>query len=303
MGRGAEWVFLCLYCYGMREAVVILLRGVGQVLFRRSALSGLLMLAGIAAGSWRIALLALCGNAAGNLTARLCRYPVQEIRDGLYGFNGTLVGIAVGIFFRWGWETALLLVAASALATLSVRLFARCRLQGFTAPFILAVWMLSGVVALWMPELRVAAEVALPEAAPRWFRAFSLGVGQTMLQGTTVVAGVLFLAGMAVDDLRSAAYAAWGALLPLAVAFVTTDYAAFNAGLYGYNGVLCAAALAGPAGRDFARATVAVLLSVGLQWLGMRWGILTLTAPFVLSVWMVTGVRKLATRKRCVLKS
>jgi urea transporter len=214
-----------------------------------------------------------------------------------------LVGIAVGIFFRWGWETALLLVAASALATLSVRLFARCRLQGFTAPFILAVWMLSGVVALWMPELRVAAEVALLEAAPRWFRAFSLGVGQTMLQGTTVVAGVLFLAGMAVDDLRSAAYAAWGALLPLAVAFVTTDYAAFNAGLYGYNGVLCAAALAGPAGRDFARATVAVLLSVGLQWLGMRWGILTLTAPFVLSVWMVTGVRKLATRKRCVLKS
>ena len=166
LGRGAEWVFLCLYCYGMREAVVILLRGVGQVLFRRSALSGLLMLAGIAAGSWRIALLALCGNAAGNLTARLCRYPVQEIHDGLYGFNGTLVGIAVGIFFRWGWETALLLVAASALATLSVRLFARCRLQGFTAPFILAVWMLSGVVALWMPELRVAAVVFI--SRPIW---------------------------------------------------------------------------------------------------------------------------------------
>ena len=62
MGRGAEWVFLCLYCYGMREAVVILLRGVGQVLFRRSALSGLLMLAGIAAGSWRIALLARAGD-------------------------------------------------------------------------------------------------------------------------------------------------------------------------------------------------------------------------------------------------
>ena len=82
----------------MREGLFIIGRGVGQVMFQNNAVSGLLMLVGIACNSWLLALFALLGNFVGTLTAFFSGYSKEDIEDGLYGFNGTLVGIAVGIF-------------------------------------------------------------------------------------------------------------------------------------------------------------------------------------------------------------
>lgn len=126
------------------QVVKIIFRGVGQVMFQNNALSGLLMLAGIAVGDWRAALLALAGNIVGNATALLCRYSQQDIRDGLYGFNGTLVGIAAGVFFSFGWSSMLLLVAGSMISTWLAHLFQLIRKPGYTAPFIVATWLLLG---------------------------------------------------------------------------------------------------------------------------------------------------------------
>jgi urea transporter len=69
------------------------------------------------------------------------------------------------------------------------------------------------------------------------------------------------------------------------------DDTVLNAGLMGYNGVLCAIALGDKTWKGGAWATVAVLLSVLLQIGGMKWGITTLTAPFVVAVWIVAGCR------------
>lgn len=84
----------------MKEGLFIIARGIGQVMFQNNALSGLLMLAGIACNSWILALLALAGNIVSTLTACLCKYSREDIRNGLYGFNGTLVGIAIGVFME-----------------------------------------------------------------------------------------------------------------------------------------------------------------------------------------------------------
>ena len=40
-------------------------------------------------------------------------------------------------------------------------------------------------------------------------------------------------------------------------------------------------------------AACSVLLSIVLQIVGMNWGIITLTAPFVLSVWLTMGIKNL----------
>ena len=72
----------------LRNLWIVPMRGIGQVLFQENALSGVLMLLGIAVGSPTAALLALAGNAVGTLTARLLRYSVADINRGLYGFNG-----------------------------------------------------------------------------------------------------------------------------------------------------------------------------------------------------------------------
>ena len=272
--------------FTLRNLWIVPMRGVGQVLFQENALSGALMLLGIAVGSPTAALLALAGNVLGNLAARVFRYPVADIERGLYGFNGTLVGIAVGVFFPLGWQAALLLVAGSVASSPIARIFARCRIPGFTAPFILSTWLLLGIAALLWPALRTSGGTAAIETAPEWLQALSLHFGQVMFEGRSLLTGALFLAGIAVNERRGALYALWGALLPLGMAFFADDYAAFNAGLY-------AIALAGPSAWDFARATCAVLLSIALQWSGMQAGIVTLTAPFVMAVWVVMAADRI----------
>lgn len=81
------------------------------------------MLVGILCGSWQMALLAVAGNLVGNLTACLCKYSREDIRNGLYGFNGTLVGIAIGVFMPINLLSIALLIAGSALSTWIARLF------------------------------------------------------------------------------------------------------------------------------------------------------------------------------------
>ena len=45
-------------------------------------------------------ILALGGNIISTLTAYFSGYGRDDIKNGLYGFNGTLVGIAVGVFME-----------------------------------------------------------------------------------------------------------------------------------------------------------------------------------------------------------
>ena len=82
------------------------------------------------------------------------------------------------------------------------------------------------------------------------------------------------------------------ALLPIPVALLAgVESAVLNAGLMGYNGVLCAIALGDKTWSGGVYAVFSVLLSVFLQLLGMDVGITTLTAPFVFSVWITVGIR------------
>ena len=115
----------------MQEGFLIVGRGLGQVMFQNNAVSGLLMLVGIACNSWLLALLALLGNFVGTVTAFFSGYSKEDIEDGLYGFNGTLVGIAVGVFMEPGVASLLLLVAGSMLSTWIARFhgsFHPCRM-------------------------------------------------------------------------------------------------------------------------------------------------------------------------------
>lgn len=277
----------------MREGLFIIGRGVGQVMFQNNAVSGLLMLVGIACNSWLLALFALSGNFVGTLTAFFSGYSKEDIEDGLYGFNGTLVGIAVGIFMETGIASLLLLVAGSVLSTWIARVFGYQELlPGFTAPFILTVWLLLALCRWWFPSLLLPS-VMSEETTPDLFQAFSLNIGQVMFQGGTVLSGLFFLAGILLNSRIHALYTVWGALLPLGMVWmVGSDYAAFNAGLFGYNAVLCAIALGDRSWAGAAWATLSVVISVLLQVWGMSLGMTTLTAPFVVSVWIVLGMRR-----------
>ena len=75
------------------------------------------------------------------------------------------------------------------------------------------------------------------------------------------------------------------------------DTETLNMGLMGYNGVLCAIALGDRTLKSLVWASCSVLLSTLLQIIGMNLEITTLTAPFVVSVWVIMGIQKLVNPK------
>ncbi len=283
----------------MKEGLFIIARGIGQVMFQNNALSGLLMLVGIACNSGILALLALAGNIVSTLTAHVCKYSREDIRNGLYGFNGTLVGIAIGVFMEINIASMLLLLFGSGLSTWITRLFyCQKTIPGFTAPFIITVWILLLGSLYLFPSLLLSTSPSVSMTVAHLPQAFCLNIGQVMFQGENILAGLLFLLGILVNSRLQAAYAAWGAFLPLLIVLpLTTDFSAFNAGLLGYNGVLCSIALGNRSFKSMAWASLSILLSTGIQIAGMHTGITTLTAPFVVAVWLTMGLQYLFSRK------
>lgn len=277
------------------NSLLILGRGIGQVMFQNNALSGLLMLIGIFLNSWQMGISAVSGNIISTLTAHFSGYGRDDIKNGLYGFNGTLVGIATGIFIELSLASLLLMAVASCISTWIVRLFSFQRsLPGFTAPFILSVWILLEFCTWIVPDMLLVSDTVTDTTQGiDYFQALGFGIGQVMFQGN-IWTGLLFLVGILVNSRTAAFYTVIGALFPIPFAVLLgIDAGTLNMGLMGYNGVLCAIALGDRTLKSLVWASCSVLLSVVLQIIGMNLEITTLTAPFVVSVWVIMGIQKL----------
>ena len=288
-----------------KEILLIIGRGIGQVMFQNNAFSGLLMLIGIVCNSLLLAFLALAGNVVSTLMALLAGYSKDDIRNGLYGFNGTLVGIAIGVFMKINFISIFLLILASCFSTWVTNLFSRQeKLPGFTAPFIITIWLLLISCHYLCPFLFLSSVSGVIEQSADLFRAFSLNMGQVMLQGNSVLTGLFFLIGIFINSRINAIYAILGAVIPLMmVLWCKDDYSAFNTGMLGYNGVLCCIAIGDRSKTGIVFATLSVFLSIILQVIGMNLDVTTLTAPFVLSVWIVLGIRYITLKKYCDLEN
>lgn len=277
------------------NSLLVLGRGIGQMMFQNNALSGLLMLIGIFLNSWEMGILALGGNIISTLTAYFSGYGRDDIKNGLYGFNGTLVGIAVGVFMELSIGSLLLMAVASCISTWISQLFnLQSSLPGFTAPFILSVWGLLGLCAWIMPDILLVSD-AVNDTTQRinYFQTLCFSIGQVMFQGN-IWTGLFFLVGILVNSRTAAFYTVIGVLLPIPLAILLgIDADTVNMGLMGYNCVLCAIALGDRTLKSLVWASCSVLLSVILQIIGMNLGITTLTAPFVVSVWIIMGIQKL----------
>ena len=111
--------------------------------------------------------------------------------------------------------------------------------------------------------------------------------------------GLFFLAGIGVNSWTGTFLYCAGdtSSCSFLLYFGGIDPEMLNMGLMGYNGVLCALALGGKTWKSFVWALCSVLLSVVLQFAGIKLGITTLTAPFVLSVWMIMIMQKVVNTK------
>lgn len=132
------------------ETIVVadaLLRGVGQVLFQESVLTGLVFLVAIFVrkpieGGY--ALFAVC---LGLAAAVLFDFPVPATNLGLYGYNGVLCAVLfAGPRFRDFASAA----AAIVLSIVVVRTFHVAGLPAFTFPFVLSSWIVLWTTTHWM---------------------------------------------------------------------------------------------------------------------------------------------------------
>jgi urea transporter len=265
------------------------LTGAGQIMLQKNAATGAIFIAGIAWNSLASALGALLGLGVATFTALWLRYGPLKTENGIYGFNGALVGIAAFQFLAPGISAVLLAAVGAAASTVAMRwMMRRFLLPAFTAPFVLITWLLLGGGSL-LGIMRRGLEI--PASDLHFAAGVLQGIGQVMFQ-QSVVSGALFLAGIACCSWRAAVRALVGSVIGCAVAVVAQlPPAQISAGLFGYNSVLVALAL-----RAWWPAALGAALTVPLAVALQKLGIAPLTAPFVLATWAIAAAWRMTTR-------
>ena len=232
----ASWYERVLPCSGTlpqltsqwrhRRAVVVVVaafRSLGQVSFINHLLSGLLLLA-LLLQSPSVALFATFGILAAHLAAKALGSSWEDRHNGIYGFNGALVGSAMVTFADLGPPGAAFLWTLAALgggALTSVlvhgpgrRLDAVTGLPPMTLPFFLVTWGLLALAAVAdVPPLQLHSPATVPPAGSA-LQAFLLalprGFGQVFFCGD-LASGGLVLAATAVASPVAAGVGLMGA--------------------------------------------------------------------------------------------
>src|SRR5262249_15683800 len=121
-------------------------RGIGQVLFQDSVLSGLIILLGIALNSRISALAAIFGATAGTITVIVLGSTDPALCHGAYGFNAALAAVGFGgLFFVITRRAAVYALLCALTATAGMvwmaTLLAPLGLPALSAPFTLTSWL------------------------------------------------------------------------------------------------------------------------------------------------------------------
>ena len=235
------------------------LRGIGQVMFQNNAYAGLLFVGGILVNSPLFALGALIGAAVSTASAMVFGVDRCAVRAGLYGFNGALVGIALLFYLRpgpWSWACVVLAAAGSTVLMAALtQWLGHWKVPALTAPFVFGTLPLLLASRRWerLQATPMLPPAALPEAlavdgamsAATVVQGLFNGIGQVFFQGS-VASGLCFAVGLLIGSRSACVAALFGSLVGLLVAAgLGAAEPALRAGLYGFNSVLVAIALAG----------------------------------------------------------
>ncbi|UQU67593.1 urea transporter [Couchioplanes caeruleus] len=290
-----------------------MLRGVSQVFLQNNPMSGLIVLTAVswgavAARTPQAAAGAVVGLFVGTLTATVLRFPSAAVRNGLFGFNPLLTGLAISIYLPPRILTWVYLVLGAVVCTLITRAIAAIldivELPVLTFPFVLTTWLLL-LAAYQFTGLgnRGPGEPALPHgpgAADVHLTGAFLTAGilkdisEVFLLGNWVT-GALILPALLITSRWAAGFAVAGAVVSTFVALgLGADATVVAGGLYGFSAVLTAVALGAtfyhPSRRRVPYVLLGVVFTVVVQAaLGTALGpvgVPALTAPFVFVTWL-----------------
>lgn len=289
----------------VRTAPWALSRGAAQVMFQDNPWTGLLFIIGIFAGSYIegmpvVAWGALAGLVTSTLAGMFFRFPTADGRDGLWGFNGILVGCALPTFLANTWQMWLLLIFGAAISTWGRsglnKLLASINLNSLTFPFVATTWILllaSSILGLEAPITApepTVSDTSIISLTTYWLK----GISQVFLINSWVT-GLLFLIGLAIARPWAAVWAAIASAISLIMAYTfNTDPSFIANGLFGFNPVLTAIAIGCTFYKPSLKTTILTLLAIiatyfihiAIQSLLTPCSLPTLTAPFCLTTWL-----------------
>jgi len=119
------------------EVSLMLLRGIAQVMQQDYWLSGLIFIAALFVSTYKAAVWAVIGSAAGILIAQSFSYPESAILMGNYSLNATLTAIVLAQLYH---NKALPILLGLLVCTILTHIFEQATLPALTAPFVLACW-------------------------------------------------------------------------------------------------------------------------------------------------------------------
>ena len=243
------------------------LRGIGQVVFQNNPVSGGVILAGIFYNSWIYGTVCVLGAMISTATALLFKADRGMIKDGLFGFNGALIGITLVAYTSPNFATGsvpnlylwVYIVLTAAFTAVTVPAFGALlgphKVPGLTMPFVLATWFVLGALLQFSTiDVSNALKPTSPSdfTGPRpeytwitWFHGITMGIAEIFFQDNWTT-GVIILIGIAINTRIGAMMALMGATLAVATAvFYGAHDEAIRDGLFGYNAALTAMALGG----------------------------------------------------------
>ncbi|HEY6631803.1 MAG TPA: urea transporter [Rhizobiaceae bacterium] len=291
------------------------LRGAGQVIFQDNPLTGLFFLAAIiwgayVAGQPAIAVGAVVALVVATVTAMLLDVDEPSLRQGLFGFNGVLVGAAVPTFLAVnGWMWFLLIVGAAVSTVVMLAVSNVMKTWGapaLTFPFVLTTWFLVlaaysfghlPIASMGPPALPHQAAGVVPElrlAGWQLVEGWLKGPAQVFLINNAV-SGVLVVLGLLVSSPWAALFALIGSAVAIGLSLgLGASLASIDGGLYGFSPVLTAVGLGCVFYRPSWRVALFALLGTvftvivqgALDATVSPLGIPTFTAPFVFTTWL-----------------
>ena len=293
----------------------ILLRGAAQVMFQSSAWCGLLFLVGIfwgayASGTPLVAWGALLGLLISTITGFILNLPDDEGENGLWGFNGILVGCALPTFLGnniWMWLSLVLCAALTTWVRTGMNnMMKQWKINSFTFPFVASTWVfllaahaMNGLMNTH--ELHHAAHDHMQHLHHLYYTGSLWDMAVYMMRGVSQVflidewiTGAFFLLGLLVSNRWAFLWAVVGSALASFTAFALgASMSHITQGLYAFSAVLTAIALGStfyrPCWRTALWSLLGIITTVFVQAAMnsmMPLGIATLTAPFCLTTWI-----------------
>ena len=264
-----------------------LLNGFSQIFLQRHPLCGLLCLLAILFTAPTLLGGALLGGVAGLLTAQRRGYAKADRQAGLFSYNGVLLGLLLSLYFPWSALLPPLIIAVGGLsAMVTQQWLKRVRisqyLPAYTAPFVGLGWLLLCFATPSTNAHVIEINTLNMLAAPL------KGLGQVMFLGHPL-AGAMIATGLLIADRRAFCWALLASVAGMGWSMLNHDFYTALIGLGGYNAVLAALAFSSQRQKPWLP-LIGIASALLLTPVFAAIGLPTLTAPFILSCWLIRTI-------------